>query len=86
MIDVKKLAEQAGLATAPNLANPSRYRYRSPGGQNVTAEDLADFASMVLEAAAVECEKLDSGRRITKDYMANQCADAIRALKPKERM
>lgn len=75
MIDVKALAQQAGIDYVFFNVHAGK-----PGG-------LEAFAALVLEAAAVECDEVRHPwgySSETPDWLrgTDQCAEAIRAMKP----
>lgn len=89
MIDVKKLAEQAGLRTGDNLKFQDGYRYRSLGAPtNVKEQHLHQFAALVLEEAALEFDRRDvnaaDGGPSEGWYEAAEPAAIIRAMKPEQ--
>jgi hypothetical protein len=68
MIDVQKLAREAGLVT-------------DYGAREIASGALLErFAALVLEEAALIC---DSVNNYSNPMTANDCADEIRSLKPK---
>ena len=73
MIDVKKLAEQAG---AHHSAVTSAHCFRP--------RELEAFVALVLEAAAVECDEMAGSKCLVpiEQYRAAFIAEAIRAMKP----
>lgn len=83
MIDVKKIAEQAGM-------NLSLWDYGAGsiaftmGTEGVARGAVERFAALVLEAAAVECEKQSARwHKSQRDvYVVHECVAAIRAMKP----
>lgn len=86
MIDVKKLAEQAGM-------NVSLWDYGAGsiaftmGTEGVARGAVERFAALVLEAAALECDEIRHPwgySSETPDWIqgTDHCATAIRAMKP----
>lgn len=80
MIDAIKLAEQCGAVA--NIKN----HFNMDGDSIVFApEELSEFANLVLESAAVECDVISE--KVTSRHMestAIACSSAIRAMKVKE--
>lgn len=82
-IDVRKLAEEAGIKDGVDatILSSGKFKYIS---WNVREEQLVAFANLVLECAAIEAEKFSVGpMERAQAQTAIQTACAIRALKVK---
>ena len=91
MIDVKQLAEQAGIETDLWQMGAGSLVY-SKHCDGIPRAEFEHFVALVLERAAQECENATRARMFSNLHGESggptidlaQCAAAIRALKPKE--
>ena len=87
MIDVKQLAEQAGIETDLWQMGAGSLVY-SKHCDGIPRAEFEHFVALVLERAAQGCTTLDMESfgviPIRAVIISNACVDAIRALKPKE--
>lgn len=79
MIDIEQIAREAGWLEWGNR------NWHERDSDGIATPDLANFANLVLEAAAAKCASLlftpPQGPSFAAKHQRNLCAAAIRAMK-----